>query len=149
MHPPHSVKVFTDFAAERGVTVAKSTPRLGIELMFAFYQSVSPDGCEPYDGDMLLFQWGTYDWGTGENFEIGITRQFVELAQKDDEAISQLSLVYRFEPTEELKSIPAGNRWCDGSSEFDLVREFALSSPQLASVESQMVRSVSITHSYM
>jgi hypothetical protein len=149
MHPQNSVKAFTDFAAERGVTVSESTPRLGIELMFAFYQSVTPDGCEPNDGDMLLFQWGTYDWGTGENFEIGITRQFIELAEEDDEAISQLSLVYRFEPTDELKSIPAGDRWCDGPSEFDLLREFALSSPQVASVESRVVRSVSIAHSYM
>jgi hypothetical protein len=149
MHPQHSVKAFTDFAAQRRVTLSESTPRLGIELMFAFYRSVSPDGCEPNDGDMLLFQWGTYDWGAGENFEIGITRQFMELAQEDDEAISQLSLVYRFEPTEELKRLPAGNRWCDGPSEFDLVREFALSSPQLASVESLVVRSVSVEHSYM
>ena len=117
--------------------------------MFAFYKSVPPDGCEPDDGDMLLFQWGTYDWGKGENFEIGITRQFIELGQEDDEAISQLSLVYRYEPAEELKNIPAGNRWCDGPSEFDLVREFALSSQQLASVESRVVRWASIAHSYM
>ena len=26
---------------------------------------------------MLLYQWGTYDWGEGKYFQIDITRQFI------------------------------------------------------------------------
>ena len=36
-----------------------------LELMAAFYRDVRAEDCDlDADGDMLLFQWGVYDWGT-------------------------------------------------------------------------------------
>jgi hypothetical protein len=33
---------------------------------------------------MLLFQWGTYDWGTGEHFGFNLTRQLIGEGRVDD-----------------------------------------------------------------
>ncbi len=105
MHPRDSIHAFEEFAAARGTVLSASTVEAGLSLMFSFYEAVKPDGCDPDDGDMLLFEWGTYDWGQGENFQVGITRQFVETDQEDDDAISQLSVTYRFEPTAERRGL--------------------------------------------
>jgi hypothetical protein len=49
------------------------------------------------DGDMLLFQYGTYDWGNGKFFEFNVTRQFIKA--NEDEPY-QLSMTLFFEPIE-------------------------------------------------
>src|SRR5262245_23394573 len=76
------------------------SPEDGISLMLAFYQAERADGCEvDEDGDMLLYQWGCYDWGQGESFDFNISRQFVD-AKGDDEGIRQLSLTFKFKPSD-------------------------------------------------
>lgn len=117
--------------------------------MFAFYQAEKPAGCDGPDGDMLLFQWGTYDWGTGRHFSLNITRQFIEDGLQDDDAISQLSLTFRFDPTVELEALGAGNRWCDGPSEFSIVRDSALSSVPFMAVADQSAAAVELVHFYV
>jgi hypothetical protein len=89
-----------------------SSPLAGIERMLAFYKEVRADDVDlDADGDMLLFQWGTYDWGSGEMFEVDITRQLIRGSGEDDD-IWQLHLTYRFPPAEPLRAIGKGNRWC-------------------------------------
>jgi hypothetical protein len=61
------------------------------------------------DGDMLLFQYGTHDWGNGKFFELNVTRQFIKL--NEDEPY-QLSMTLFFESIE-CKSY---NCW---SNDFD------------------------------
>lgn len=117
--------------------------------MLAFYQSTKPIGCDGPNGDMLLFQWGTYDWSAGRHFELNITRQFIEEDLQDDDAISQLSLTFRFDPTGQLEELGAGNRWCVGPSEFPIVRDFTLSSAPLLAVADQPVAAVELNHSYV
>ena len=63
MTPPASLNAFEKFVEKRGVSLLALTVRSGIEEMLAFYESVLPTGCVNESGDMLLFQWGTYDWG--------------------------------------------------------------------------------------
>jgi hypothetical protein len=91
------------------VNLSSSTARNGLAQMLAFYASVPATGCGGPDGDMLLFQWGTYDWGKGRHFELNITRQFIEQGLEDDDAISQLSLTYRFTPNPELDALADSN----------------------------------------
>ena len=62
------------------------------------------------DGDMLLVQWGTYDWGEGTFFEFDITRQLIESSKTDDDAISQIHATLFFAQTSDL-SKEQGNRW--------------------------------------
>lgn len=64
------------------------------------------NGKNPHD-DMLLFQYGTYDWGdeTGEHFSFDITRQF---SKRDD--MYQLALTLIFEPGP-FKGLDSYNSW--------------------------------------
>jgi hypothetical protein len=117
--------------------------------MFSFYDAIAPTGCSGRDGDMLLFQWGTYDWGSGKNFELNITRQFVEEEEQDDEAISELSLTFRFESTAELEEIKPGNLWCEGLQASSVIREFAENQQAFIIVADQEPKSSELSYSYM
>jgi hypothetical protein len=95
------------------------SPHLAFQLACLFYSSERADDCDvAADGDMLLFQWGTYDWGHGRHFEFDITRQFipglpsVNPPRESDFPIRQLSWTLVFGPTAELAALGRGNRWC-------------------------------------
>lgn len=102
------------------------TPAQGIRLMLDFYRDVRTDGCKlDEDGDMLLFQWGTYGLGEGRSFRFDITRQFI-LSQpeekEDDRTMSQLSFTFHFNPSTQFDAVKSGNRWCrtpDDLKEFE------------------------------
>ena len=76
------------------------------------------------NGDMLLFQWGTYDGGEGSYFEFDITRQVISPDHEDDESeegIKQLKVTFKYLPTPSSKKLKDGNAWCEnpsGLSEF-------------------------------
>jgi hypothetical protein len=81
----------------------------GVALIIAFYRDRRAEDCPPdCDGDMLLYQWGVYGDGL---FELDLTRQFVFPAAEDDD-IWQLSLSFKFPPSEALKALGSGNKWC-------------------------------------
>ena len=65
------------------------------------------------DCDMLLFQYGVYDWGgqLGRHFSFDITRQFI--TEEDDEPY-QLQFILIYEPAE-FQGCAAYNCW---SSDF-------------------------------
>lgn len=65
------------------------------------------------DGDMLLFQYGVFDWGQGKNFEIDFTRQFYK-----PENIVQLRCTLYFEP-EQAKKLSAWNLWSSRHPNLD------------------------------
>ena len=94
-------------------SLASLTAEDGIALMLAFFRERRADDC-PLDsaGDMLLFQWGTYDWGKGEFFEFDITRQFILDGEAEDENIWQLSLTFKYVATDTLFALGAGEEWC-------------------------------------
>lgn len=108
---------FKEFARHAGKSLASLSPTEAIDLMVAFYTKVRADECDiDADGDMLLFQWGTYKWGTEEYFEYNITRQLLfpsSALENDDECIWQLSPTLKFKPILELKGLSAGNKWCE------------------------------------
>ena len=119
MTPATSVHAFDQYVENSGLGLTSLTVRAGINAMLSFYEAVAPMGCIEEYGDMLLFQWGTYDKGDCPLFTINITRQFIESAEIDDDAISQLQLTFEFPPDEEDAGFGAGNRWCRSQSEFD------------------------------
>lgn len=84
------------------------------------------------DSDMLLFQFGCYDWGEGEMFEIDLTRQFIVADEVDDDAISQLHLTAYFDPDEDLRNVGASNLWCKGLGEAPAFKRAVLGSAALA-----------------
>lgn len=150
MTPSGSAAAFRAFAAAYGIELTRSTPRDGLERMFAFYESTRAAGCDGPDGDMLLFQWGTYDWGEGRFFEIGITRQFIEQGiDEDDDVMSQLSLTYRFEPTPAREALGDGNRWCNGVEELPAFRSFVLSCAPFVALADTSPLAVVLDHGYV
>ena len=149
MSPVESLTSFIAFAAARGVNLSSSTPGEGLEQMFLFYRSAPAVGCTRPDGDMLLFQWGTYDWGEGRHFELNITRQFIEQGLQDDDAISQLSLTYKFEPSDEHEAVGDGNHWCHSLDDLASFQALALSSPAYALAADRRAPVVELVHSYV
>lgn len=148
MQPADSVDAFETFAAAQGVSIIGITPHEGIAQMLAFYEAVAAQGCAKDSGDMLLFQWGTFDWGQGEHFELNITRQFIESASEQD-AISQLQLVFSFLPATRLIALGEGHRWCEAPDHLEAFRAFVLSSPALAAVPRATAPAVALRHSYV
>ncbi len=125
---------FERYLRRAGHSGLPSTPSAGIEAMSAFYSEVRAQDVDlESNGDMLLFQWGAYDWGRGELFEVDITRQFIR-GRGDDQDIWQLHLTYRFEPLEGLRLIGKGNRWCAKPADVPAFASFIRAHAAIASV---------------
>lgn len=119
----------------KGHPLKALTPPEGIHLMLNFYlEERVEEGDLDADGDMLLYQWGTYDWGKGETFELDITRQLISGDGEDDD-IFQLSLTFKFQPTESLRQLGEGNRWCNRQEEVEEFQAFVSDSPAFLAVE--------------
>lgn len=95
---------------------------------------------------MLLYQWGSYDWGQGRHFELNITRQFIEAELEDDDAISQLSLTYRYKPSAELDLLGESNCWEDAPTAF---REFILASTPFMTLANAKPNQIELNHFYV
>jgi hypothetical protein len=149
MTPSTSVNAFEKFVENRGGALSALTVRTGAAAMFSFYESVRPTGCTDDNGDMLLFQWGTYNWGDGIQFEINLTRQFIESGAEDDDAISQLQLTFKFPPDKDTAGLGNGNRWCNSQSETQKFREFIFSNRAFLATADKEPPGVSVHHEYV
>jgi hypothetical protein len=127
-----------------GAALKGVTPSAGVGAMLVFYEQERADGCDPGgDGDMLLFQWGVYDWGDGPAFEVSITRQFIE-ADAEEEEPRQLALVYRFDPALAPKGLKDGSAWCESPGGLAAFRKTVEQSRALKAVGGQITASVEL-----
>lgn len=149
MKPTESVEKLTEYANLSGVAMLNCAPQNGFEQFFSFHEKVKADGCEDPESDMLLFQWGAYDWGKGKFFEMNITRQFSECVLEDDNAISQLSLTFKYEPTAALEAIGAGNAWSDGPIASDTFPEHVFRSPAFLAARELDAKHIELVHWYV
>ena len=119
MAPGDAQAVFESRLRARGLEPGRVGVDAGFSAAFAFYREVRAAGCErESDGDMLLFQWGTYDWGEGRYFNLGLTRQFMLEGGEDDEGIFQLAFTFLYAPSPALEALQDGNRWCHSPEEL-------------------------------
>jgi hypothetical protein len=108
MRTADAERVFRERLRKRGLTPESTTPRSGLDALLSFYREVRASDVElAQDGDMLIYQWGVYDWGDGERFELGLTRQLICGSGGDDD-IWQLSLAYRYPQSNELSELGSG-----------------------------------------
>ena len=121
------------------------TPQAAVEQMVTFYRDVRADDCDvDQDGsDMLLVQWGTYDWGDGDHFSFNVTRQFIT-GPGEDEDIWQLGLTFRYPPEPSLVSLGAGNRWCHRPADLGKFKQFIEQNPAFHAVKARRDASVEI-----
>ena len=96
------------------------TPSLLVDLSVDLYKKHKIDGIS--DGafkanDMLLYQYGVYDWGdeNGRHFEIDITRQFMKPSEYEP---YQLHFVLVF-PPEPFEGVGAYETWGDMYDNID------------------------------
>ncbi len=91
------------------ITDDNITPETALISILDFYRNYKTDtGRENADDDMLLFQYGTYDWdGSGGKFEFNLTRQ---IADPDDEEFNQVKLTLYYQPAD-IGEIESFNLW--------------------------------------
>ncbi|MFI5299615.1 MAG: hypothetical protein ACHREM_16125 [Polyangiales bacterium] len=127
MESSHAEIEFLRFAAAQGSSIPFRTPEAAVNTMLAFFREARADDCEGGDRDMLLFQWGTGDWGVGRHFEVDITRQFISGHTEGDDDIWQLHATFSFEPSPELEALATGDRWCGSLGDLGRFEAFVRS----------------------
>jgi hypothetical protein len=121
----------------------------GCEALFDFYRYLRPHGRvfeQQEDADMLLFQWGTYDWGTGEHFSLNLTRQLIVSEDAEDDDIWQLRLTFEFEPDNQLRTLGRGDKWCCSLSELPEFREYVYQSAAFRTCTAHQIRQTVIEY---
>jgi len=114
----------------------------GIAAMLAFYEEQRAEGCEiDEDGDMLLYQWGVYNFEKPATFQLDLTRQF---SVPDEDEPYQLSLTFHFEPSAGLKKIKDANQWCNSPDELAEFRTFIEKSPAYRAALTEKVKKVEL-----
>ena len=132
MKPSDSAEALDNHLQRAGGLESASLGDL-ISAVIRFYTDCPASGLsEDANSDMLLFQYGCYDWGDGEMFEVDLTRQFIVADEIDDDAISQLHFTAYFEPDDELRAVGSHDRWCVNHDEVAEFRNEVLNSPALA-----------------
>lgn len=119
-----SVDDLRTFSREHvGSTLEALTAPEAVRLMTRWYAEQRSDDADPDDdGDMLLFQWGTWSWNDGL-FGYDLTRQFIA-ADAEDHDIWQLSLTLLFPSTSETSACGSGDRWCQRPGDLDDFTQF-------------------------
>lgn len=126
--PRSAVDACKSFFIKEGVNIDVLRLPTTITAFFDFYRDERAIGCEVSDdADMLLFEWGTFERGDGEHFELGLARQLIFGA--DDQKAWQLKLTYAFQPTEMLRGLGSENRWCGSPGDLDSFRQEVEQSP--------------------
>lgn len=127
--------------ADRGLALDRLDAPAATDLMLRFYTEERADHIVHLDedGDMLVFEWGVYDFdGDGPSFQLSLTRQLM-LAPEDeddeeDEAITQLRLTLHYEATPAAGELGSGHRWCHRIDQVDAFRAFIATSDAVALV---------------
>ena len=141
-----SRSAFAKVLEARRIKLADLIPGTGFALMCAFYATRRAEGCPiEEDGDALLFQWGPTASGSGEAFRIDIARQFM-LRSVDDDSIRQLSLVFEYLPTKELRVLGSGNGSCQSPAELEDFVSFVTNTRAYQTVE--QVEAARVTLNY-
>jgi hypothetical protein len=147
MAPSDAKAEFTNRLRARGLELSRVSVDAGFSEALAFYRDVRAAGCEKdIGGDMLLFQWGTYDWGKGRYFNLDLTRQFVLEGTEDDEGIFQLAFTFLYTPSPALESLQDGNRWCRSPADLAEFQRYVTSSEAYRVALGQIPAKVQLTY---
>jgi hypothetical protein len=147
MAPDNAQAEFINRLRVRGFELSAVSIDVGFSEAFAFYRDVRPVGCdEDLDGDMLLFQWGTYDLGEGRYFNLNLTRQFILEGTEGDEGIFQLGFTFLYTPSPTLEVLRDGNRWCSSPAGLPEFQRYVTSSEAYRVAAGQVPAKVRLTY---
>jgi len=129
MLPRESVMTFKKQLEKANIKIENVYLNEVIDQCIQFYQITR---CEKVDlnndGDMILVQWGSYDWGSGRYFEFDITRQFIEIGKEGDDAFSQFRFTLYYPPDIFDKSVK-GNKWFNNPNNCSEIKKYILQLP--------------------
>ena len=135
---------------ELGVPLGALSLESGLRSFLSFYEETEVVGVAECDGDMLLFQWGLYDWtGLGAKLEVDITRQFRFPEGALDFALWQLRLTYSFEPTADAKDLGRGERWYGSHEAFADFSKYVMGADVVSSQGSWKPAGVIVTSDWV
>lgn len=118
--PAQSEGAFRSFMRRKGLEFEDAPVRDVLLAVVQFYAEQRFAGlADDPDTDMLLFEYGCYDWGVGEAFQLALTRQFYSLG---DNPISQLTVVFFYRPDHALRTLDAHHLWCAHPRELEAFR---------------------------
>jgi hypothetical protein len=141
MKPQNAEKEFRAFLLRRGTSLERLDALVGLDAMVAFYREVRGQGLRfEHDEDMLLFQWGCYESNDGFAFDFDITRQLI-FDEPEEGSIWQLSLSFRFDPTDDLRALGNSNKWCESLDALPTFEEFLTHHPAVVLVANHAPRS--------
>lgn len=118
MKPSEAKRTLLAMIAERGHALEEVDAATAVDLFARFYSDQRAEDVADDDGDMLLYEWGVFDFGDGPTFRFGLTRQFVLIDEIDDDAITQLQLVLHYDASRDASALGSGNHWCHGLEEL-------------------------------
>lgn len=128
MKTKESLATLRALLRERGYNEARFSAADLLDVAVLFYTQHRAVDCDiENDGDMLLYQWGVYQFDGLKLFKFDITRQFIGAGGEDDE-LYQLSMALKFPVNEAVQSISAGNVWCDSPDRVSDFRKTVLDS---------------------
>lgn len=88
------------------------------ELFVDYYRNIKFDGfVEENDSDILLFQYGTYNWQKERYFQLNFTRQLYEVYKDESHQIYQLGLTFFYSP-DGFSNISSFNKWTKDFSDL-------------------------------
>ena len=93
--PRNTRQEFENFLTGRGLRESDLDPAGGFDALFDFYRDMRPQG-----------------------------RAFEQHEDAEDEDIWQLNLTFELEPSDELRALGDGNKWCGSRPELDEFREY-------------------------
>jgi hypothetical protein len=100
------------------------SPQNALESIIEFYNQYKtelPDDAP--DNDMLLFQYGYYDWsGQGIKFQLNVTRQ---IADPNDDEFFQFGITLNYRP-EDIEEIEDFNLWSMDSPSVEEWKEIVM-----------------------
>jgi hypothetical protein len=127
-----------------GLSLTNLTVAAGVGAMLRYYEEERAVGCDlDAEGDMLLFEWGTTDWGEGPAFEVRITRQLMVSDDEDDEP-RQLALAFLFDAAVAPKGLKDGNKWCASPDGLPAFRRFVIRSRASRAVANEVADKVAL-----
>ena len=125
MKPKDSKGKLSQLIKKSRFDLSKLTPVQGFSCMLDFYKNIRVEGCTlEQDGDMILFQWGTFPFDGTSSFQLDITRQFILSDPNADQSMSQLSLKFYFSASKQVDDLKKGNKWCNLPSKLNEFKAF-------------------------
>jgi hypothetical protein len=158
MDAREALVAFEGLLASRGLTTDDLDAVTAVDAMLEFYLGTRfGDVDSDEDGDMLLFEWGTFN--AGSSFYYEMTRQLITNGSCDDDAFSQLSLTLKYDADADAQTIRSSCRWCmrpveesldgapsqDGEEDVARFREFIRNSAATDYVRGRKPREVTLT----